>query len=190
MSTKLTAKIPRKVYLAFSGGVDSVFALNFLLNGKRDVHLLHFNHGTEHSGVFEEFVRDNYSHLPLTVGRSDGKLTSEADFREARYEFLDGFLDRRVVLAHHLNDVAEWRLFSFIRNGNASSIPAVRGNYIRPFLNFSRERIVGMVENSDLLFINDPSNDDTRFSRNLIRHELLPLVERLNPGFVGSCSVG
>ena len=53
---KLACKIPEKVALACSGGADSMSALSFLLKGKREVVLLHFNHGTKGSDIAEDFV--------------------------------------------------------------------------------------------------------------------------------------
>ena len=54
---KMLNKIPNKVAIALSGGIDSMVCLDFLLKGNKDILALHFNHGTESSNLYEEFVR-------------------------------------------------------------------------------------------------------------------------------------
>ena len=54
---KILNRIPNKVAIALSGGVDSMVCLDFILKGKRDVLALHFNHNTESSNLYEDFVK-------------------------------------------------------------------------------------------------------------------------------------
>ena len=90
---RLACPIPREVTLAYSGGKDSMAALNFLLNGKRKVTLAYFNHETSHGFHAEEFAKRTADHLGLDIKfgsykhKSLSKKPSEMDWREQRYDF-------------------------------------------------------------------------------------------------------
>lgn len=189
MNNSLTATIPKEVYLGFSGGIDSVFALDFLIKGKRDVTLLHFNHGTTFGGLAEEWVYQKYIKeyykdcTGLHFGYGDcSDRSSEEEFRNARHEFFSSKTDKPVILAHSLSDEVEWRIFSYIRNGVESSIPHINENIIRPFLNFPREEIRDYVVRNNLEWIEDPSNSSVEYSRNRIRHNIIQQMLVINPG--------
>lgn len=189
---KLIGKIPRKVYLAFSGGLDSKAVLQFLLNGRRDVELLYFNHGTAHGQEAENFAKKVAKthnlkiHIGNLSGKEIGRRSQEEFWRDERYAFFDKFNDRKILTAHHLDDCVETYAFSFI-HGNAKLIPYARGeNIIRPFLMFSKDDLREFLERNksdDLGWVDDPSNEDTKYMRNLIRHELIPVIKKVNPGF-------
>ena len=91
---KLQGKLPRRVYLACSGGVDSMAALDFLRR-KHDVHVLHFDHGTEHGRQAKEFVEEYCMRrgIPVTTGEIRGRVppgsSREEWWREQRYNFLN-----------------------------------------------------------------------------------------------------
>ena len=87
---KLLGNIPKKVYLACSGGKDSMMMLHFLLQGRRDVHVLYYNHGTKHGKEAEHFIHEfcKKNNLHLDIGTYFGKDQTEAAWRNARYNFL------------------------------------------------------------------------------------------------------
>lgn len=194
---KIIGKIPNDVFLAFSGGGDSCAALAFLLNGRKRVHLLHFHHGTEHS---EEAFRYTLRvaeelDLPVSVGDIAGfreKLSGESQeeyWRNARYDFFSKY-HVPIVMAHHLNDCIETWLFGAL-HGTPKTIPYRRhncGDYhiIRPFLPATREELIGfLLRKGDPIlheWVGDPSNEDTKYMRNLIRHEMMPIALKVNPG--------
>ena len=185
---KLACPIPKEVILACSGGKDSIAALNFLLRGKRKVTLAYFNHETAHGHHAESFVRrlaDRHG-LELKLGsyvdKADGKKPSEAEWREQRYNFFRT-LDGTILTAHHLNDAAEWWLFTSIR-GNPRVMPVSRKdpNIIRPFIKTSKEEFHKVA--TPYSWAEDPSNTDWSYSRNRIRHEMMPSVLKVNPGFL------
>lgn len=185
---KLACPIPREVILACSGGKDSVAALNFLLRGKRKVTLAYFNHETVHGHHAEQFVRKLADHhgLDLKLGsyvdKGDGKKPSEADWREQRYDFFRT-LGGTILTAHHLNDAAEWWLFTSMR-GNPRVIPVSRKDpdMIRPFIKTSKEDFHKVARPE--FWSEDPSNTDRNYSRNRIRHEMMPVALKVNPGFL------
>ena len=183
---KLACKIPKKVVLACSGGRDSMSALEFLVRGRREVTVAYFNHATSHGDDAESFLKTfcESQSLPLVVGqynhKDDSRGPSEASWREQRYEFLKE-QGQPVITAHHLQDAVEWWIFSALR-GNPTLISAIREDVpvYRPFI---------MSHPSDLHkhfssyeHIEDPTNATTKYTRNFIRHEMLPRAERVNPG--------
>ena len=185
---KLACPIPREVTLAFSGGKDSVAALNFLLRGKRKVVLAYFNHETTHGHRAEQFIVRLAGHhgLDLKLGsyvdKGDGKKPSEADWREQRYDFFRS-LGGTILTAHHLNDAAEWWLFTSMR-GNPRVMPVSRKDpdIIRPFIKTPKETFHKITKPE--IWVEDPSNSDFNYSRNRIRHEIMPSALKVNPGFL------
>lgn len=178
----LTANIPSNVYLAFSGGHDSSAALGFLLRGRRNVHLLHFHHGTPYCDAAQahcETVAKSLG-IPITVGKIRTPVTKskEEAWRSARYDFFGRFLDKPIVVAHHLDDCVETYVFSCL-HGHPKTIPAFRSpNIIRPFLAMNRERLRSFTITNP---ITDPSNTDEVFKRAHIR-SLMPELVKVNPG--------
>jgi len=183
---KLACKIPKKVVLACSGGRDSMSALEFLVRGRREVTVAYFNHATPHGDDAEEFLGSfcDRQKLPLVVDRYKHqdplKKPTEASWREKRYEFLKG-LESPVITAHHLRDAVEWWIFSSLR-GNPSLISPIREDIpaLRPFIMSHPDELHHHFRKYP--HIEDPTNRDTQFTRNFIRHELVHRAERVNPG--------
>ena len=183
---KLACKIPPRVALACSGGRDSMSALSFLLKGRRNVDLLYYNHGTAGSDEAEQFVSDiaKQEGLELRVGRPPAAIPpTELAWRQARYEFF-AKSDLPVVMAHHLNDAAEWWIFSSMR-GNPKLMPIKRLHegveIMRPFMYFTCEQL---HRQNTLGGLDDPSNSDVSYSRNRIRHKIMPEAIKVNPGLL------
>ena len=163
-------------------------ALSFLMKGKKNVKLAYFNHNTDHSHKAERFVRRIARSLDLKISvgcyehQKPGKKPSEADWRIQRYKFFQS-LNTRIITAHHLDDSAEWWLFTSLR-GSPKVIPIARDNpdIIRPFVLTSKAEFHKVSAPSE--WIEDPSNSDKSFSRNRIRHSIMPEALRVNPGFL------
>lgn len=180
-------KPPKKIAVAVSGGKDSMVVLDFLLKGGRDITVLHYNHGSEHAEQAESFVREHCvkNNLKLFVGKNverPAKNMSKEDFwRKKRYEFFANVKNIPIVTAHHLNDAVETWLFTSL-NGNPYTIPVKRDNFIRPFLITEQKVLDSWAEKKNVPWIDDPSNEDVSFRRNYIRHVLLPMALKVNPG--------
>ena len=162
-------------------------ALDFLRRD-REVKVLHFNHATETADEAERIVTDYCEQhgLDLVVGHLDDspeRGQSLEDFwRDCRYFFFSESCDGLpVVTCHHLDDVAETWLFTSL-NGTPKIIPPRRDNYLRPFLETRKVVFEDWCERKSVPFHYDASNNDVRFTRNYIRHELMPKVLRVNPG--------
>lgn len=179
-------KIDKDIYIAASGGIDSMAVLSYLKN-KHNVEVLYFNHRTEHAEYAEKFI-ENYC-LKHGIKLYKDKLSSqkpkekslEEFWREERYKFFNNFNNKKIITAHHLDDVIEWWIFSAI-NGEAKLIPYNRNNIIRPFLVSKKEDFKIWCERNNVEYINDESNLNIKYSRNRIRHNIIPEILKINPG--------
>ena len=185
---KLQGKIPRKVYVACSGGVDSMAAVDFLKRN-HDVFVLHFNHGTHHGMKAMKFVNNYCSDNDIGFLTNTGidrekhpKESQEEYWRSIRYEWLERCTERQIVTAHHLDDCVETWVWSSM-HGTGKIIPYNRNDRIlRPF-RMTRKRDLELWCNlKNVPYITDDSNTDTCYTRNYIRHEMMPNVLRVNPG--------
>ena len=189
MFFELTHPLPKKCYIACSGGVDSISALHFL--HKRVVGVLHFHHGTSSADKFLSHTRSvaksygipflsSYLFKPIPKGC----ISKEQWWRDQRYNFLNSYAsaDIPVVLAHNLNDCLEEYLMNVLVRGRQGTIPYRNGNCIRPFRMWPKEEIYSFAGKNSLLWVEDPSNKDVKFRRNNIRHGLIGKVLELNPG--------
>jgi tRNA(Ile)-lysidine synthase len=179
--------------VACSGGADSVMAVTILAERlKKHITIVHFNHGTEYCDAAENFVKSKYeSKFDVVYGELTGRRSSEDSkqsfWRKERMKFLlDWSLANncQVVLGHNLTDVMETWLKSSI-DGRPALIPSSFGPYnnlIRPFLTASREDIRSLLKDIEEEYFDCPSNLDFSYTRNYIRHELLPVVSKLNQG--------
>lgn len=180
---QLLGKIPEKVYLACSGGKDSMMLLDFLLKGRRDVFVLHFNHGTEHGKEAEHFVheycRENKLHASFGMYYED--KFDEASLRNARYKSFEFFKNRPILTAHKLQDNIETWLMSSIK-GTSKFIPYNRENIIRPMLLVSNKEIDDYCLRNNVQWIEDPSNNENNYDRNKIRNQVIPVLKEINLG--------
>ena len=186
-----------RVAVAVSGGIDSVVLLETLIMTQRWhgglLEVVTVNHGTRQDSAQDaDFVCSLATKHGLVFHRRDYSLgpdASEEQCRDARFEFFDNLLSRRhidrVVLGHHMNDQAETVLLNLIRGtgvtGRAAMLP-VRGKYVRPMLNVSRQGITEWATKRNVEYREDPSNADPKYSRNRIRNEVMPLLEDIRQG--------
>ena len=195
-----------RVLCAVSGGADSVCLLHLLtsMREERDITVLaaHFEHGLrgEESREDAAFTQNLCSELGVfcAVGQGDVKgyaeenrLGTEEAARKLRYAFLEQAADElgcsRIATAHTLNDNAETMLMNLCRGSGTAGlagIPPVRGRIVRPLLLVTREEVEAYLGNHGLEHREDSTNRDDAFTRNRIRHQLLPLLESFNPSFV------
>jgi len=193
------------VIAALSGGPDSTALL--LLLSELDIPIkiigAHMNHclrGKE-SDEDEFFVRNLCSELGVycTVRRIDtmkyfktrpkaphDSLQSFA--RNIRYDFLyeisRSYSESKIALGHNRDDQAETILFRILRGGSTESISGikpVREQLIRPLLGISKGEILEFLKSKGRAFRLDSSNSSKKYSRNKIRLELLPTLEKYNP---------
>lgn len=186
------------VLCALSGGADSMYLLCRLLEGGVAVKCAHYNHHLRPTaGRDEDFVRRwcGEHDIPLTVGHGDVAaraqelgLGLEETARQMRYAFLEETAAAEgcalIATGHHAGDNAETVLMNLIRGSGRKGlcgIPERRGNLIRPMLEVTRAEIENDLAARGVPHVEDETNGDPAYTRNRVRHELLPLLEELNP---------
>lgn len=192
------------VLLAVSGGPDSVALLRAMVALKRQssgrLVVAHFNHQTRGAASDEDerFVTDLSRRLGVRceVGHpAEGseRARDEQSWRADRYRFLEDVASqmgaRYVVTAHTADDQAETILHRILRGtglGGLTGIPRIRllghATLMRPMLGVRREQLLAYLSAREQSYRSDASNDELQFTRNRIRHELLPrLVRDYNP---------
>ncbi len=194
-----------KVLLGVSGGPDSVF-MTIILNeiGKEkgfDIGVAVFDHmirpeSKEEADFVEEMaIRLN---LPFFHGESDVKfyaerkrISLEEAAREKRLEFLfkiaEGNKFDKIALAHNKDDLTETVLYHIIKGSGLSGLTGIRpksfGKIIHPILCVERNEIYNYLKENKIPFKTDRTNFLLSYSRNRIRHQILPLFTSLNPSF-------
>jgi len=183
---KLQGKLPRQIWLACSGGVDSMAALDFLRRN-HSVHVLHFNHGTAHGEQAQAFM-ERYcteNQIPLTIGEARGTVppgpSREEWWREQRYAFFEKFFTVPVITCHHLDDCVETWVWSSM-HGTGKWVPYRRKHVIRPFRLTRKRELTLWAQLNGVPWIEDDSNENIHYTRNYIRHEMMPHVLKVNPG--------
>lgn len=184
--------LPQKVGVAFSGGVDSVVLLHVLTSLKREVTLYNYDHKLENSPQELEIARwySSLYELPLIVGELRDPVpkgeSKEAYWSNKRNRWLHSF-DMTICTGHHLNDAAEWYLMTSLGCGEGYLLNYSRGNIVRPLLIQSKESIVKYANHYNLKYTEDTTNSDTSYNkRNKVRHELLPTVLQVFPGYLNT----
>ena len=198
-----------KIIVGVSGGIDSIVLLDLLMDLKSRRHLeiavAHINHRLrdEESNEDESFVKklaEDYGIECFVHGVDtrafmvEHKASLQVGAREIRYKFfetvkiLKNFT--KVATAHNANDNAETVLFNLLRGSGANGlggIPVKRGDIIRPLLFAERSEIEQYVKLKSLNFREDSSNVKDYYTRNFIRHSIIPQIrEKINPAVVNT----
>lgn len=193
---EIETEIPHgaKLLLAVSGGLDSMCLLHACLQQqekkKLNIHVAHVNHNLRaESAADAEFVRAFTArhNVPLhlhTLSAPAAGENTELWGRKERYAFFTSILKVQgldfMLTAHHANDLAETLLMRLVSNKDLRSIERFdpRRRCLRPLLSVSREQIADYAREHNLSWVEDKSNQNTRFLRNRVRHVLLPLLHR------------
>ena len=187
--------------VALSGGADSVVLLHLahrfahLFGGR--VEALHVHHGIRGEEADRDlaFCEDLCAQwgIPFTARRFDvpalakeAKCGLEETARYYRYLALDACAKERILsaiaTAHTATDNVETILLQLTRGAaGVIGIQPVRGQYIRPLLSATREDVLDYLDHWDLPHVEDSTNSEDLYSRNLIRHRVLPVLQSLNP---------
>ena len=185
---------PTHYWVAYSGGVDSHVLLHALAQLRASLGAplgaVHVHHGLQaQADHWMAYCRQVCADLQLpfepllTDARSDPGESPEARAREARYDALRAWLPAgaAVLSAHHQDDQAETLLLQLLRGAGPKGLGAMpaaavlgRGVLLRPLLGWGRAELLDYAQSQGLKWIEDPSNADTRFDRNFLRHQILP----------------
>ncbi|MDD3646569.1 MAG: tRNA lysidine(34) synthetase TilS [Candidatus Gracilibacteria bacterium] len=191
------------IILACSTGPDSMFLLYKILETSYKDNLVacYFNHKLRpESDSEEKFLEDlGKKHgFKVEIAEADIKKIQklypsksiEELAREKRYAFFDAILHiynaKHILTAHHLDDKLETFLFNLSRGSKLTGLINMTessGAILRPLLDIEKKDILTYLEKNKLPYTIDSTNEETEFTRNYIRHEILPKFERLNSNY-------
>ena len=193
-----------KFLLAFSGGLDSVVLgslmkasgipfdaahCNFHLRGEESLRDERFAAGqAERWGM--ELLKTDFD----TVGYArEKKISVEMAARELRYGWFAEVVEKGkyagVLTAHHGDDQVETVLLNLTRGTSLDGLLGMAprsGMLLRPLLPFSREELAQYARQAGLDWVEDSTNAETDYTRNKLRHQVLPVLKEINPSLVGS----
>jgi len=187
------------VTVALSGGADSMALINVLLELKEElgitVEAAHFNHlirGDE-AKRDEDFVKEQCKKLGVKLYSGQGDvpdfakekgISLETAAREMRYGYLSRINKDFVATAHTASDNLETVIFNLARGTSLEGlcgIPPKRDIYIRPLILCTRQQIEDYCRENNIPFVTDSTNLVDDYTRNKIRHNIVPVLKELNP---------
>lgn len=188
-----------KILLAVSGGKDSVLMVQLFKLAGYQFSIAHCNfnlRGTEaqRDEAFVKLLAANLA-VPFHVVHFDTKayaethqLSTQMAARVLRYNWFETLRQSEnyevVALAHHQNDSIETLLLNLVRGTGISGLHGIlpkRAPWVRPLLFLSRQDIDELIEEHHIDFVEDSSNESTKYARNKIRHQVIPHLQELNP---------
>ncbi len=194
-----------KILLMLSGGVDSMVLAHFLMRVKNEYSIdfacYHLNHNYRGLDADRdaEFVREfciendlkhfiESRNVPKIA--EERKLGFEHCAREVRLGIAREIKEREgfdyIATAHHLDDSVESMVHNFIRGSSLqglSGMAFINGDFVRPLIDLKKDDIMEIAAYFDIDFKEDATNFDTDFTRNLIRHSIIPKMLSVNPNF-------
>jgi len=208
-----------ELIVAYSGGVDSQVLLHALVLLKQNnlisntVTVCHVNHGLSDNALYwQKFAEQECAKLSVKLiikavnVQVKAQQSLEAQARDARYDALKSLSDKKalVLTGHHSDDQTETFLLALKRGAGLKGLSAMAEQsqlaqhlLLRPLLDISRQEIVDYATEHQLDWIEDESNEDTRFDRNFIRQTIMPLMRARWPGIsktinrsVSHCTAG
>ena len=190
-----------RLWVGYSGGLDSTVLLHCLARHPllaSKLSAIHIHHGlSSHADAWLYHCQAMCAlfSIPMIVRhvKFEQGCNIEEHARKARYEAFVALMSENdgLVLAHHADDQAETLLLQLLRGAGVdglAAMPAVKplgfGELVRPFLHHSRDTLEAYADLHQLSWIDDDSNQDNAFSRNYLRHQVMPLLRERWPGVV------
>jgi len=188
-----------RLLVAFSGGVDSVVLSQLLLKTHHTFDIAHCNfqlrdiEANEDTHFCETYAKHIQAKCYLTYFETkqhaaQHKMSIQMAARDLRYAWFKHLLDEYhydyILTAHHANDVIETLFVNLIRGTGIKGlqgIPQKQIQTVRPLLFASKEEIINYATVNNLSFREDSSNQEVKYKRNFIRHQIIPELKKLNP---------
>lgn len=188
--------------LAVSGGIDSVAMAHLFHMAGCSCAIAHCNFQLrgKDSEMDEAFVRSlaEYLEMPFFIERFEVKETTRGKgisiqmaARELRYNWFEELIVDQgyhfLVTAHNKNDSVETFFLNLLRGTGIrglTGIPRSKGPILRPLLFATRQEIIAFSKQNKIDFREDASNLETKYQRNKIRHDVIPVMEQINPAFI------
>ncbi len=193
--------------IACSGGRDSMALLHAFVSAefsKIEVAHCNFQLRNEESDGDEIFIRDycQKHNIPFhtvrfetSVFAKENSVSTQMAARTLRYEWLETVRKERqlhlIAVAHHQDDQVETILLQLIQGTGIHGLKgmlAKNDKIVRPFLNISRQEINQYVEENKISYREDSSNNSTYYKRNFVRHEISPLLKKINSNYLQELS--
>lgn len=186
--------------VAVSGGIDSVVLLRALHELRRFgysniLRVIHINHASRiGQDVEARFVKSLCESMAIEFNCS--KLSNLKDAKNFEYKArlgrYEAFGEIRksselIVLAHHIDDSFEWSLLQTLRSSTVDGIvgiPVKNFEVVRPFMCVTKNHIERFAKSLDLPFITDPTNDEIKYERNFLRHEVISAFSERHPKYL------
>ena len=186
----------KKIYIAFSGGIDSSVLVDILGKNasklKLNITVIHVNHNIssnsltwmKHCKEFCSKLGLNFISEEVNIISSGGGIESAA--RKARYKIFSKYLnnEEQILTAHHMNDVTETIFLRLLRGTGIDGLSGLeksrklgKGLLIRPFLEVSKKEIEEYAKENDINYIFDETNKDNEYDRNFLRNEIFPKLD-------------
>ena len=192
-----------KLIVGFSGGLDSTVLLHVLASHPSLLTKLvavHVNHGlSAHASLWQTHCQQVCHNLDIPFMTQSVQFDRAANIEEgariARYAVFSSLMTEQdcLILGHHLDDQAETVLLQLFRGAGVDGLAAMSdfgqfelGGMARPFLSHSREQLEHYAVLHQLSWIEDESNQDINYSRNYLRQQVIPLLQKKWPGVVGN----
>ncbi len=189
--------------IGVSGGADSVVLSNLLFSLKDKLNLklaiAHVNYGLRKESDSDQRFVENLAkkyEIPIFVKKVKIRGSNlEEQAREIRYSFFSEISEKRgfnkVAVAHHQNDQVETFLFNIARGTGLTGLTGIKpknNQTIRPMLFASKVEILKYAKEKGLKYVEDTTNKDLSFKRNLIRHKVIPALEEINSSLIRTVS--
>ena len=186
----------KKIYIAFSGGIDSSVLVDILGKNASKLNLnitvIHVNHNiSSNSLIWMKHCKEFCSKLGLNFISEEVNIISsgggiESAARKARYKIFSKYLnnEEQILTAHHMNDVTETIFLRLLRGTGIDGLSGLKksrklgkGLLIRPFLEVSKKEIEEYAKENDINYIFDETNKDNEYDRNFLRNEIFPKLD-------------
>lgn len=191
-----------KFILTVSGGADSIAMLDIFASLNYNYIIAHcnFNLRGAESDRDEAYVREMaakynaeifVNSFETELYAKENSLSIEMAARDLRYTWFNSLRIEQscdyIVVAHHMGDVAETMLINMMRGTGLRGLTGIAekvGRIIRPFLAWGRDDILHYLKTKNIDYCNDSTNDTTDYTRNKIRHNIIPHFQEINPSFL------
>lgn len=192
-----------RLLLAVSGGVDSVVLCELCKQAGFDFVIAHCNfqlrnEESERDELFVKGLGKKYAvevlvkKFETTDYSKENKTSIQVAARELRYAWFNELLTSDYVLptphylltAHHLGDNIETMLMNFFKGTGITGLRGIlpkQGKIVRPLLFAKKEELLAFAKENNLNWVEDSSNESDKYSRNYIRHQVIPLIEKIYP---------
>lgn len=198
---ELIKDISKPVIVGVSGGIDSIALLDILIKNGYSCIIAHCNFQLrgEESDRDEQFVRKiavkhmlffHVKHFDTLQYAEDNKISIEMAARDLRYQWFENLRQstgaQAIAVGHHADDNIETVLMNMVRGSGLRGLTGMNpknGFVIRPLLETSRESIDAYILENSLEYVEDSTNNETIYRRNIFRHEIIPKLIELNPSF-------